>query len=84
MSQKIKKLYITFNISKKFSPTFDHRLDVIDKHNEGTFETILGFWIFLPYPASLFFNFLTQNDVIPKVTSSNLCFSAQYIFFFDM
>ena len=83
MTQKIKKLY-NFKYLKKNSPIFDHRLDVIDKHNEGTFETILGFWIFFPYPASLFFYFLAQNDVIPKVTSSNLCFSTQYIFFSDM
>ena len=56
MSQKIKKLY-NFKYFKKNSPIFDHRLDVIDKHNEGTFETILGFWIFFLTQQAYFFIF---------------------------
>ena len=41
-----KKKDITLSISKNFATIFDHQLDLIEEHNEGTFETILGFWIF--------------------------------------
>ena len=50
-----KKNDITLSISKNFATIFDHRLDLIEAHNEGTFEAILGFWIFFPDPPSLIF-----------------------------
>ena len=53
--RKMKKKDISLNISKHFARIFDHRFDIIKAHNEGTFYTIFGFWIFFPQPASLVF-----------------------------
>ena len=43
--KKIKK-GITLSISKYLETHFDHQFDVIEAHNKGTFETVLGSWIF--------------------------------------
>ena len=53
--RKMKKKDISLNISKHFARIFDHRFDLIKTHNEGTFYTIFGFWIFFPHPANLAF-----------------------------
>ena len=52
----MKKSDISLYISKNFTTIFDHQLELIKVHNEGTFELF-------------FIYFLTQNDFIAKVTS---------------
>ena len=51
----MRKNDITLNISKSITKIFDHRLDVIEEHNLGTFETILGFWFLLLTQQTYFF-----------------------------
>ena len=52
----MKKNYITRNISKTFTTTFDHQFDTIEEHNLRTFETFLGGGLdFFSHPATLIF-----------------------------
>ena len=73
---------ISLNISKKFATIFDHWLDLVKPHNKNFFRQFLGFAFFSRRSKLNFCDFLAQNNVIAKVTSSKLCFLAQYIFFF--
>ena len=73
---------ITLIISKNAATIYDHRFDIIEKHNYRTFETILGFWFFFLTQQAQFFSFFNRkrrhrkSDVI-----KHSFFFAQYIFY---
>ena len=69
---------ISLNISNNFETILDHRFDLIKAH----FRLFLGFEIFSSSSKLNFCDFLAQNNVIAKATSSKLWFLAQFIFFF--
>ena len=66
----MKKDYIVLNVAKNFTAIFDHRFDIIEKHNSGHFETNLRFWIFFPTQQPIFCLFFStkrrhsKSDVI--------------------
>ena len=82
--KKKKKNDVTLNISKHFTKIFDHQLDIVNNIIKELLKLFKGFGFFSS-PSNLnLFDFLAQNVVIAKVTSSNLVFFGQHIFFFGM